>query len=166
MRQLILHRHNFYRFNAFPRPKNALAFLTWDPAATETAKNIAFRLASSCGNLEHSDSSERNNCGENLAFLGGSLLTQGRPWERSVNLWGDERDEESWRFGCSSQNTFSDWGHYTQVVAERTMTVGCAAATCSRNGLQSAMFVCHYCPAGNFPPINQPYEPESSVSCR
>ena len=119
VQRVILDSHNFYRRTADPAPK-ALPDLTWNSGAAVTARNVVRGLADSC-TLRHSPSSERkvNNvgCGENLALFSGN---QPEPWHFAINLWGKERDDAAWKFGCSRQETFGRWGHYSAMVHQRT----------------------------------------------
>ncbi|CAI5489144.1 unnamed protein product [Closterium sp. Naga37s-1] len=64
--------------------------------------------------------------------------------------------------GCSTGN-FSDCGHYTQVIWNGTLTVGCAKASC---GTAADVWACNYYPAGNI--IGQPpyvQDPCYRVAC-
>ncbi|NJN22079.1 MAG: hypothetical protein HC812_13970 [Leptolyngbya sp. RL_3_1] len=137
--QELLTAHNRYRTAV------GAANLTWSSALATTAQQWADQLATNGGSLNHSDRSQRNGAGENLAAGGppdAYSLTD------LVNLWGAEQ-----RYfisglpfpAVSITGNWADVGHYTQMIWRNTTEVGCGVAI----GGGQEILVCHYNPPGN-----------------
>ncbi|KAK7403055.1 hypothetical protein QQX98_011166 [Neonectria punicea] len=118
----ILNSTNFYRDE-----HNASA-LAWN----ETLEDFAADYLDDNGcDFEHSGGPY----GENLA-MGYPNATA------SVEAWGDERDEYSFKKAKFSEET----GHFTQLVWKDTTDVGCGRRLCGESGWY---LVCEYWPRGN-----------------
>lgn len=128
--QEILAAHNRYRAEVGVPP------LQWSAILATSAQQWANQLAAS-GILQHSGAGENLAQGSNGAFSVTSL----------VDMWGSEK--QYFIYGIfpevSNSGSWSDVGHYTQMVWKNTTEVGCGLA--SGNG--SDVLVCHYNPAGN-----------------
>ncbi|KAL0943577.1 extracellular scp domain protein [Colletotrichum truncatum] len=73
----------------------------------------------------------------------GENLAKGYPnVTRSVEAWGDERDDYDFDDAEFSEET----GHFTQLVWKNTTDVGCARKLCNDNAWY---LVCEYWPRGN-----------------
>jgi uncharacterized protein YkwD len=137
--QELLTAHNQYRAAV------GATSLTWSPALATTAQAWADQLAANGGSLNHSDRSQRNGAGENLAAGGppdAYSLTD------LVNLWGAEQQYfiSGLPFpAVSITGNWADVGHYTQMIWRNTTELGCGVAI----GGGQEVLVCHYNPPGN-----------------
>jgi len=116
--------------------------LKWNIHLQREAEQWAHVLSRK-GALQHADRKTRNGTGENL-WMG----TAGNwPIETIVGLFIDEKkDYRHADFpNISRTGSWSDVGHYTQVVWRDTKEVGCAVVTARGNDV----LVCRYWPAGN-----------------
>lgn len=102
--------------------------LTWSNKLARVAQKWAEHLAAR-GTFEHSGSKY----GENLA---GSRSVEG-----AVGLWADEKALFKKGVGYRPET-----GHYTQMVWNKTKSVGCGKA----DGPRFTIWVCNYDPPGNF----------------
>lgn len=134
-REEILSAHNWYRSAAQPPAKTPLAPLQWSESAEKSAERVAADLSVSC-TLHHSTFEARHGCGENLGLI--SRSTSANLWHDCIGLWGDEREDPQWRFGCAPDDSFPKWGHYTQVRA-RDWWVG------KLMGNSISLCVTHFC---------------------
>ena len=126
-----------------PVPNPPLPLLSWDQTLAEQARAHAEQCI-----WGHSD--DRINVGENLAYSTGLSFSI----EQAVGLWADEF--QGYDF---ASNTCSNapCGHYTQLVCQNTLLVGCADAVCtplrSLTGValaaEARYHVCRYATAGN-----------------
>ena len=117
--------------------------LAWDAALARDAAIYAAKLARS-GRFEHDPQRGRQpRQGENLWMGTRSAYS----YAEMINLLIDERrDFRPGRFpGVSRTGSWSDVGHYTQIVWPTTTHVGCATASNRRDDY----LVCRYLPAGN-----------------
>lgn len=116
--------------------------MVWNPRLAADAAEWARHLAST-GRFEHDERERDDPEGENL-WMG----TRGHyPVRRMVQAWEEEkRAFRPGRFpGNSTTGSWSDVGHYTQMVWKDTREVGCAIA---RNA-SDEILVCRYAQAGN-----------------
>lgn len=150
-----LKAHNEVRAKAnngeyFGQPKATppLIPLVWDIELAESAKASAQRCV-----WQHS--SDRENIGENLYSATGKSATI----FDAVSSWAEEHKD--YNFETRECLDGRQCGHYTQLVWQDTVQVGCAACVCSplrdRKGnelfkgfAESTFIVCHYRPAGNY----------------
>lgn len=133
---IIVTRHNDARAAVGTEP------MVWNPGLAADAARWAQHLAST-GRFEHDPQERDDPEGENL-WMG----TRGHyPVQRMVQAWEDEK--EAFRPGRFPDNSrtgsWSDVGHYTQMVWKDTREVGCAIA---RNASDEVL-VCRYAQAGN-----------------
>lgn len=132
----LLAAHNRYRDEVNVPP------LVWSDTLASHAQEWADHLASTGGStLQHSQTS---NEGENL-WRGTSNYFS---YTEMVNSWGDEK--QYFKAGTfpdvSSTGTWSDVGHYTQIIWRNTTEVGCGLAKAEGNDI----LVCRYSPPGNY----------------
>jgi pathogenesis-related protein 1 len=132
-----------------------LPALTWSPELANWAREWATHLAGRCQGLEHR---RRAPHGQNLAARS-SIAEAGRFAPTSViDAWVAE--SQCWKPGkigvsdrceaaCVARLKSSGCGHYTQLVWRATRSVGCAYASCRREGFLDEYWVCNYDPAGN-----------------
>ena len=130
--------HNAARANVQPPAEPALAPLGW----SSDLAGVALGHAQKCV-FEHSE----NSFGENLYAAVGSTPTPGEV----VDSWVSEDAD----YDYASNSCSAVCGHYTQVVWRNTVSVGCAAVTCTVNSPFGGSdpwinWVCNYDPAGNF----------------
>ncbi|KAK8518472.1 hypothetical protein V6N13_027945 [Hibiscus sabdariffa] len=125
----ILKAHNEFRAEVGVPP------LVWNESLVEYADNYAKKRVNDC-KMEHS----MGPYGENLA--GGyedSTITD------SVRFWATEKPDYDPATGNCKSGGF-DCGHYTQIVARKTKSVGCAREKC-KNGWYYV--ICSYFSIGN-----------------
>ncbi|VUC22872.1 unnamed protein product [Clonostachys rosea] len=115
--------------------------LEWDTDLQANALAWAQELARR-GSLDHSDSSQRPNQGENLA--GGSMYFCSISGLK-MNYRTDEKD--SYHNEIILEGDFGSYGHYTQVVWSTTTRVGIAWASNGKGGFYT---VARYSPPGNW----------------
>lgn len=124
------------------RNRLSLEPLKWNVHLEREAEQWA-RVLSEKGVLQHADRSTRNGTGENL-WMG----TAGNwPIETMVGMFLEEKKHyrhDSFP-NISRTGSWSDVGHYTQIVWRDTKEVGCAVVTARGNDV----LVCRYWPAGN-----------------
>ncbi|BBM97867.1 pathogenesis-related protein 1 [Marchantia polymorpha subsp. ruderalis] len=111
--------------------------LTWSSTVASFASQWANDLASQGGALQHRS---KNPYGENIYWA--SWRTNASD---AVKSWVSEKDYYSYL-----SNTCEDGqqcGHYTQVLWNNTLELGCASAPCPDGGTIS---VCNYNPPGNY----------------
>ena len=134
--QTLLDLHNKVRSDVNVGP------LSWSDELASYAQKWADHLASTGCQMEHRPRSGewKQLYGENL-FIGTSghysvadALTS---WENEKNYYSG---------GPIDRSNYMNIGHYTQVIWQNTMRLGCASALC--NG--DMIVVCNYDPPGNF----------------
>jgi pathogenesis-related protein 1 len=81
--------------------------------------------------------------GENLASWTGAA-----PVTQAVTLRAAEKAQYQGA-GGPCQGPSDGAGHYTQVIWGATTTVGCARATCTKNGTSWVLVAFNYAPRGN-----------------
>jgi pathogenesis-related protein 1 len=132
-----------------------LPAVTWSPRLASSAREWATHLAERCQGLEHQ---RRARYGQNLA-LRSSIAESSRFAPISV-VDGWVAESQCWSPGkvgvtdrceatCVAKLNSSGCGHYTQVVWRATRSLGCAYASCRREGFLDEYWVCNYDPAGN-----------------
>jgi hypothetical protein len=157
--QLALNAHNLVRqtvsqggYAGQPLPTPALAWMFWDP-------ELAAAAATYAGQCVWAHSSDRVNTGENL-YASTSLSSD---IEDAVAAWADE--QRYFNLSTNSCTTGYQCGHYTQLVWQDSLLVGCGDAVCSplRESNGTTLFssgryqVCRYATAGNIVG-NRPYD--------
>ena len=133
----ILKLHNEERVRLGSQP------LEWDEVLAKDAKNWASSLSSK-GEFEHAFSElAQKKQGENLALGRTGFFTT----EQLVTLWLDERSMTKTGIfpDVTTSESWSDVGHYTQMMWPSTTKVGCAV----KRGKSDDYLVCRYWPAGN-----------------
>ncbi len=126
----MLDAHNFYR--------NELGIdsLEWSDDLAKEAQAWADKLAAKGCRFYHSKTKN----GENIYWSS----YESTPKE-AVDSWGSEK--EFYRGGKIESGKVAKYGHYTQMIWEKTTHVGGGKAIC-KNG--STIYVCQYSPPGNF----------------
>jgi len=149
-RQVIMDLHNKYRSGVSP-PASDMVKMYWDD---EIAK-IAQHYADSCPN-GHDTNKERMvpgygiSIGQNLAWNSGE-----KNWEtKAITPWYDE--VEDFTYGGPQRGVV---GHYTQVVRNHAIRIGCGYAECPT--AMPHTYVCNY--AYGQMDLNKPYT--SGASC-
>jgi hypothetical protein len=136
MEERWLAAHNRERTDMGLRP------LVWDAELQRDAKFYADYLAQT-GTFEHADDGPGEPQGENLWGGTKGFYTP----EAMVGLWIAEK--KHYREGPIPSNSltgrFQDVGHYTQLMWQSSLTIGCAMAT----GRRDDIMVCRYRDAGN-----------------
>ncbi|HZO75390.1 MAG TPA: CAP domain-containing protein [Ktedonobacteraceae bacterium] len=141
--QAIIDAHNAYRSDpAVNAPK-----LQWDSTLATGAQAWADNLAAT-KTFAHSNPSDRQGLGENIAKAGTGSNTATQ-W---VDMWGktvvNGRSEQAQFKPGIMQNVSKDGGpvgHYTQMIWNKTTSVGCGIASDGTNDY----VVCRYSPQGN-----------------
>ncbi len=135
--QEILAAHNKYRLAVGVPP------LAWSDGLAIAAQVWANTLNSNL-QFKHDPGAGAQNQGENIwiGTTGGYSLTQ------MVDDWGSE--QQNFQNGTfpdvSTTGSWSDVGHYSQMVWKGTTSVGCAGVDGSDGNYR---FVCRYSPEGN-----------------
>ncbi|XP_076007561.1 GLIPR1-like protein 1 [Genypterus blacodes] len=143
--------HNWARSSVEPRASDMLQ-MTWDEGLAVTARDWARNCV-----FKHSTA------GENLwvGYPPSYFTVKG-----AIENWVKEKGDYDYK----SNDCSNICGHYTQVVWASSYKVGCAVQLCPKGvketdfgNRESAIFVCHYVPAGN---INRrrPYK-TGGISC-
>ena len=146
----VLNRHNDYRMRVSPRAKN-MPMVQWDDDLAVEAE----RWAAQC-KFEHNAAGNRGLpargqreawawVGQNLCWSSGFNQT----WTNCIDDWGSE--SRNWMYGMGPTYSGAVVGHYTQMIWEETLYIGCAKSRCRRqdtNGEENHL-VCHYGPGGN-----------------
>jgi pathogenesis-related protein 1 len=134
----ILAAHNSARAAVSPAPASPIAPLSWSPDVAAAAR----AWADGC-QFKHSG----GKYGENIyASAGASTMAND-----VVASWVSEAKD--YDYGANSCT--ATCGHYTQVVWQKSTTLGCAVRNCSTNSpfkgfSQWQFWVCNYDPPGNF----------------
>jgi hypothetical protein len=134
-----------------PTPDPPLRPMMWDQGLADASKAYAEGCV-------WAHSSNRVNVGENLY----ASTNTASDIQDAVTAWSNEYVDYSFSTGACTPGR--QCGHYTQIVWQGSILVGCAEAMCSplRNPDQSELFdnaklqVCQYATAGNIFG-NQPY---------
>ncbi|GMI97876.1 hypothetical protein HRI_003456900 [Hibiscus trionum] len=109
--------------------------LVWNETLAEYAQSYANERSEDC-NMEHSTGPY----GENLV-----VSSEDPSIVDAVKFWATEKaDYDPGSGTCIGGD--HDCGHYTQVVARRTTSVGCAKVKCKN---ESYFIICSYHPFGN-----------------
>lgn len=111
--------------------------LVWDDEVAAYASSFANQRISDCA-MVHSNGP----FGENIAWSGGDMSA-----EDAAEMWIDEK-----KYYDNNSNTCKDPKdgtclHYTQVVWNTTVRLGCAKVVCNSGG---TFITCNYDPPGNY----------------
>jgi Cysteine-rich secretory protein family len=135
--QEILDAHNKYRVAV------GVAQLVWSDELAGSAQAWVSTLNSNL-QFAHDPAAGTQGQGENIwiGTTGAFSLTQ------MVDDWGSEQKnfQDGTFPNVSTTGSWSDVGHYSQIVWRATTSVGCAGAAGSDGNYR---FVCRYSPAGN-----------------
>ncbi|MDX1343580.1 MAG: CAP domain-containing protein [Reinekea sp.] len=147
----------------YPIPSSPLPDLVWN----EKLAQVAQAHAEACVYEHNADrqteyvaaGGENIYIGENIAYKASSAALQ--PLENYAeiltNAWWDEHTD--WHYQAYESATINGAGHFTQIIWENTIEIGCGVASCPNmvSGFNTAFGVCNYAPGGNY--INQyPYQ--------
>ena len=149
----LLERHNYYRGIA------GIPLMKWNDGLATLAQKWANTLKKNGCKMKHSSHSFRKNVagfsyiGENLYWRGSSapFAMSADYAQNGVDNWYTEiRDFQYSEKGviCPLRGKKGAIGHFTQVMWDKSIELGCAYAQCS--GGKSMVLVCHYGPGGNF----------------
>jgi len=127
--------HNKWRSDVGTAP------LKWNEDIAKYAGEWALRLGKDC-KMEHrpSDGKWKRIYGENIYWISISTVSP----KDVVDAWGSEIQYYKKPVPIKAGQAY---GHYTQLVWKNTTEVGCAIATCKKEG---AIVVCNYDPPGNW----------------
>uniref|UniRef100_G1LIK0 GLIPR1 like 1 n=1 Tax=Ailuropoda melanoleuca TaxID=9646 RepID=G1LIK0_AILME len=149
--------HNEMRGKVWP-PAADMKHMIWDDGLAKIAK----AWANKCTFKHNSCLSKSYGCHPTFQFVGENI------WLGGLSIFSPHFAVVAW----FNETEFYDYdtlscskacGHYTQVVWASSYKVGCAVTMCPElGGFQTAIFVCNYGPAGNFP-NKPPYT--KGVSC-
>ncbi|HTV21284.1 MAG TPA: CAP domain-containing protein [Polyangiaceae bacterium] len=143
------------RARARPEISPPLAALVWSPTLAKAARRWVTHLAERCQGLEHErrvrygqNLAARSSIAEDSRFAPASVIDG---WLAEAQCWTPGKIGVSDRCdtACVGRLNSSGCGHFTQLVWRATRTVGCAYATCRREGFLDEYWVCNYDPAGN-----------------
>ncbi|XP_049980067.1 cysteine-rich secretory protein 1-like isoform X3 [Alexandromys fortis] len=136
----IVNKHNELRGSVNP-PGSDLLEMKWNSDAQVNAQTWADQCA-----YQHSSQESRKiknlRCGENI-FMASYPAT----WSQAIQSWYDE--SKDFKFGSGPTTPGAAIGHYTQLVWNSSHQLGCGVTECPNNPLKY-LYVCHYCPPGNF----------------
>lgn len=141
--------HNAYRKNipaGQPVPVPALPDVRWNQDLADWAQKHVNKCV-----FQHSDGSARKaafgqHIGENLHASTAQTVTP----EDAVRSWVSEAQD----YDYNTNKCEGVCGHYTQVVWQDSVEIGCAVAICpklAKTGFTNARIIsCNYKPAGNY----------------
>jgi pathogenesis-related protein 1 len=132
--QEIVNQHNLFRAEVGSPP------LVWDNAIATNAQKWADAKQAD-GKFEHSPRESRSGLGENIA--GGEVAGV------TLRLTAGEREEYQKNPVAMEGQNYEIFGHYTQIVWDKTTKVGCGYAP--KGKLPWGLVVCQYGPSGNIP---------------
>ncbi|KAJ9180988.1 hypothetical protein P3X46_009165 [Hevea brasiliensis] len=115
--------------------------IRWDNKVAAYAQNYANKRKGDC-RLVHSVGPY----GENLAWSSGDLTGSA-----AVKMWVDERPHYDYN---SNSCVGGECRHYTQVVWQNSVRLGCAKVSCNSGG---TIISCNYDPPGNYV-TQRPYD--------
>lgn len=174
MAEAMLVAHNAARALVSPSAVN-MPMLVWNNEIADNALRYIRQCDPNWGiQLQHSAASNRSAVagfvylGENLVS-GPELDVEGA--EFTVALWVNEKLSFTYSGSCPGATLpcgscllgANECGHYTQVVWNTTVAVGCAAVACP-NMANDTFYICQYGPGGNIR-AKAPYEEGTRVSC-
>jgi hypothetical protein len=119
--------------------------LVWSPSLAVTAQAWAeacVDVAAPSGLIDHNPNRSQGHpyyVGENIYGTTGTANAQ-----QAVALWAAEVED----YDYATNSCSGVCGHYTQLVWDTTLEVGCATATCSGLTYRNVI-VCNYGPGGN-----------------
>ncbi|KAK0717360.1 CAP domain-containing protein [Lasiosphaeria miniovina] len=146
---IALQNHNVHRSN------HSAGDLTWG----DSYAGFAQQLASKCV-FKHDLEIGGGGYGQNLAMVARSnspeeIGPNNAVGQAASNFWYNGEFNSFVEYGSPSpnQDTFKDWGHFSQVVWKGTQQVGCASQFCPAGTIVKTMgswfTVCNYFPQGN-----------------
>lgn len=160
LEQAILKQHNFFR------DLGGLPTYSWNiHLAARSQKWATWLKKNKNCQMQHSTNEARKNragftyIGENLYWFSssaGAKITENQ-MKKAVEHWYAEiADFQYSKHGvaCPKRNNKKQIGHFTQVMWQRSIELGCAAASCGN----SLVVVCQYGPGGNIsqtPPFSE-----------
>jgi len=130
--------HNAARGRVMPAASPEIPPLMWSATIATTAQSWAERCV-----FEHSG----GKYGENIYASAGKDASA----SDVVASWASEAKD----YDYATNSCSGTCGHYTQVVARRSVSLGCGVAKCTKNSPFSGFsdwqyWVCNYDPPGNF----------------
>uniref|UniRef100_A0A4X1W1F8 SCP domain-containing protein n=1 Tax=Sus scrofa TaxID=9823 RepID=A0A4X1W1F8_PIG len=150
--------HNEMRGKVWPTAAN-MKHMSWDEALAKTAKAWANKCL-----FGHNPCLPKSlQCHPTFQYVGENI------WLGPLRIFTPRCAVEAWYnesqfYDFNSLSCSKVCGHYTQVVWANSYKIGCAVAICPNlGGPNTAIFVCDYGPAGNYPNMH-PYANGSSCS--
>ncbi len=161
----ILERHNYYRGIA------GIPLMKWNPGIAQNAQKWANQLKGRGCKMAHSSHSFRGDVaghsylGENLywAWSSATVTPDASRAQNSVDSWYSEIADFQYSAkgtNCPLRGKKGMIGHFTQLMWDKSVELGCAHAVC---GGTSLVIVCQYGPGGNFNMhVNPPFPPDAA----
>ncbi|GLT85895.1 hypothetical protein SLE2022_040670 [Rubroshorea leprosula] len=109
--------------------------MSWDDTVAAYAQNYLSQHIGDC-NMVHSDGPYGENLGWSSADLSGT---------DAVAMWVNEKSDYDYNSNSCAPNKVC--GHYTQVVWQNSVRLGCAKVSCNTGG---TLVSCNYDPPGNY----------------
>jgi len=150
---LFISKHNEYRDKVgtdFPddAPATCINHVVWDNEVAQSAQNFVNSCPTTHDRTSLNNCIAAGSCGENLAWS--TRLSDAV--SQSVNMWYEEYADYSYTTnGAKTQGAVV--GHYTQLVWNKTLRVGCGVNYNCNNKLGSRTHFtlsCRYYPPGNY----------------
>ncbi|GIK04509.1 hypothetical protein Aspvir_008592 [Aspergillus viridinutans] len=140
----VLYNHNIHRSN------HSANSLTWNT----TLESSAYKLAAECV-FHHDTDIDGGGYGQNIG-IGVSADEVGKMITNE--MYNGEFHDFDGLYGMDNPPNFDKWGHFSQIVWNSTVSVGCATVFCNvlldedkKTTLSPAPFmVCNYYPPGNY----------------
>jgi len=146
----VLNSHNIHRSN------HSAPALTWD----DNLASIAAQIASSCiyaHNTAAGGGGYGQNIGAGTSAADIAVMITDRMYNDEIMAY-----PQPWGVDSPDMSNFEEWGHFSQIVWDKTTSVGCATQVCpslvnippctdpSEACIPPIFSVCNYSPAGNF----------------
>merc|ERR1712004_18600 len=157
--QEIVNQHNKHRSSVSP-PATDMVKMYWD----ENIAKIAQHYANSCPTYHEANRDSRKvpgygiSIGQNIGYYYQPV----KSWTQNIDSWHSE--VKDFTYGASYQQ--SGIGHYTQVVHNDAIAIGCGYAKCKGtfNWPFAHTYVCNYAYGQLGSTMNTPYTSGSSCS--
>ncbi|XP_075157842.1 antigen 5 like allergen Cul n 1-like [Haematobia irritans] len=152
LKRLILHRHNVKRNKvasgtvANHKAACRMATMRWD---VELAQLAALNVRQCEMNHDACRNTQAfRNSGQNLAWMTFSgQLNKRQMITNAINMWYNEVSNSKMAYINAFPVTYNqnkEIGHFTVMVADRNVRVGCSAVTYTKNGAKNFLMACNY----------------------
>ncbi|ESQ47923.1 hypothetical protein EUTSA_v10022205mg [Eutrema salsugineum] len=130
-------KQDFLEAHNEARNEVGLSPLVWDDEVAAYASSYANQRISDCA-MVHSNGP----FGENIAWSSGDMSA-----EDASEMWIDEKKYYDYNSNTCNDPNGGTCLHYTQVVWQNTLRLGCAKVVCNSGG---TFITCNYDPPGNY----------------